>query len=710
MLAPNQLAPLANRLAESLCSEDGLAAFRLMVQLQNLSAAPSRRAETNAEDTARRCVRVGIWERQEKNGAAAFVRTSGKDAWPLWADVQEIPAKTAKQRVVLIGESVARGFYYDPDANSASVLQAMLRAAVAADDIEVIDLARTDLQLKPLLELAESAVALEPDALVIFGGNNWHPISGLGPADLREIARLIGGGQSWKEVKTYLERRLREQVRFLLAGLSRISKQHNLPVLILIPEFNLLDWRSDSDGPALLNDADLLAWLKTRQAAEQALADGRLTEAERLAQSLSELDGGTTPDGFNLLSAVKRQAGVKSGLRQILEQARDAGISLPRHQTPRCFSTIQEVLRQEAAAHGLTVVDLPQRFEQYLDGDLPGRRLFLDYCHLTLEGMRVAMAAAAAPLLAALSRTTPTWQSLVATEFAVSDKVMAEASFLAAVHNANWGNSAELVHFHLAAAIKQHPPVATLMRQYLDFHLRRAPSPLCNTFEQMARTANFSLISLLFRSPRTEKNINFGLVKALVEVLAPMQPDIREDVQELLIAEHATTGPRNLLQKLYCGTATEQKWDQDRYAYYRASRRRSEFMFVCHAPAETELRITSRSHLSGNGEEIEVWVNDTSLHRFNATTRWQNVVFKIPAQRLAKGINKLEIVWPETGWAYPERAAEIGKALEAGRVPEVGPIYGELHTLLITSLHAARPLPLGHSLPAAEAMAEAVMA
>jgi hypothetical protein len=706
MLPSDKLVPLANRLAESLSSENGLSTFRIMIQLQNLNSERDHPPTVNRNDGPAdgQPSRVGIWERRAGNGKNPFVRTDAVESLHLWADVAEIPPKGVKQRVVLIGESVARGFFYDPHVNPASLLQAMLVTAAGADDIEVIDLARIDLQLKPLLDLAASAVALEPDAFVIFGGNNWHPITRLTPHHLRELASIVRGGKPWSEVKTYLEQRLREQVQFLLAGLGKIRERHGIPIVVLIPEFNLLDWVSDCDGPPLMDDADLLLWLTLREKAERALSEGRAEDAARLAQAIVELDGGTTPVGYNIQLKAKYDSGEKTGLRPLLEQARDSVISLTKPGPPRCFGTIQQTLRQEAAQYDISLVDLPLRFEEYLEGDMPGRRLFQDYCHLTLEGMRVAMAAAAEALLPILSRQPRAWQSLADTEFPVEDKAMAEASFLAAVHNANWGNTSEMVRFHLKRAIERYPPVAMIMRHFLDFHIRSCPTSLCGAFEQMARHEGFLLVSRLFRSPRIWKNINLKLVNEIVRTLEPLQPDVPEYVQRLMIAEHAgATAQSNLLRRVYFGTASDQRGDQDRYGYYRLYGRDSKFVFVSDEPEDMQVRITSRTSEGGAGEDAVVRVNGVPVYSFEATTRWHSTLFHVQKDVLAKGINELEIIWPEKSWAGPDRVARIVKALESGRVPEVGPIHGEIHTLLVSSLGASRTPPTDISLLTAEA-------
>jgi hypothetical protein len=47
----------------------------------------------------------------------------------------------------LIGESVARGYLYDPQFTPAMALEAILQAQLGHNAVEVIDLARTDLLL-----------------------------------------------------------------------------------------------------------------------------------------------------------------------------------------------------------------------------------------------------------------------------------------------------------------------------------------------------------------------------------------------------------------------------------------------------------------------------------------------------------------------------------------------------------------------------------
>ena len=110
---------------------------------------------------------VGLWEPKIANGKVAFVRRMDAMAeWTYWADVARIEPKGEKLRVLLIGESVARGYLYDPVFNPALALQMILEAQFGEGQVEVIDLARTNLGFQ-VLELALSALQMEPDVAIV---------------------------------------------------------------------------------------------------------------------------------------------------------------------------------------------------------------------------------------------------------------------------------------------------------------------------------------------------------------------------------------------------------------------------------------------------------------------------------------------------------------------------------------------------------------
>src|SRR5690349_7501867 len=129
----------ANRIARSAVSRDATQLVRLL-HVSGLVGGPAVAPAENDGDN------VGIWAPKVVNGRVAFVRRAETMAdWTYWADVQRIEPKSDKVRVLLIGESVARGYLYDPVFNPAMALQQILESQFGADKVEVIDLARTNL-------------------------------------------------------------------------------------------------------------------------------------------------------------------------------------------------------------------------------------------------------------------------------------------------------------------------------------------------------------------------------------------------------------------------------------------------------------------------------------------------------------------------------------------------------------------------------------
>ena len=121
-------------------------------------------------------MQLGIWKRESGAKAAPFVRSPDRrDEWFYWADKERIEPKRCKWRVALLGESVARGYLYDPHFNAASALEGMLRSQLGAGKIDIVDLAKSNQTLQELKGLVGQCLALRPDVIVIFAGNNWRP-------------------------------------------------------------------------------------------------------------------------------------------------------------------------------------------------------------------------------------------------------------------------------------------------------------------------------------------------------------------------------------------------------------------------------------------------------------------------------------------------------------------------------------------------------
>src|SRR5205823_5064865 len=104
---------------------------------------------------------------------------------------------------------------YDPQFTPAMALERMLRSQSGKASMEVIDLARTN-QGFALRDLAISAAnLLQPDAVVIFAGNNWGPFAELSPLSRADVPFLPLSGTD----VPFLDSALRERG---VAGLRQL--------------------------------------------------------------------------------------------------------------------------------------------------------------------------------------------------------------------------------------------------------------------------------------------------------------------------------------------------------------------------------------------------------------------------------------------------------------------------------------------------------
>lgn len=690
---PESLKAFCDRIATAAVSAEGAELARLLRMAGLLGEPPARPPRETAPGSADR---VGIWERESRNGETYFVRRRDKvQEWNYWANLGRIEPKGSRRRVVWIGESAARGYLYDPLFTPAMALQAILEGRMG-EGVEVIDLARTDLGLE-VGELAKSALLLEPDAVVIFSGNNWHvsapPLSGLAVVDAVLREEGIAG------LKRSAEEQLAAQVRGMVREVSSVYRDRGIPLVWLVPEFNLGDWRDPfTNAPHLPGTANR-EWLACWQAARQAFDAGDLEQAGEQARRMVEIDQGVCVAGLYMLAECSLRSGKAGGeeaARRSLERARDAVIwDLSRNIAPRAYGVAQEALRSEAAAQGSIVVDLPQVFREHLGEAIPDRRMFLDYCHLTAAGIRVAMAAAAAPVLRALSEggAEIPWRDLVDERIAPSREVEAHAAFLAAVHNAHWWQSREVVRHYCSVAAQASPAIVEVMARFIEIQTRRTPMLMSQAAEEIAALASRQLQYYLLRY--NYQQLDRVLIDAITDALLEIGVDPRERLAELRREEHSLSGVRggevDLLDYYYSSAALqpqEAMWvlprevsvREKRSDFYRAYWIDSRFLFIGEAGRPVRLGLTCR--LPGPAPvrgDVVLALNDRPQARIEIGGAWETWDVVVPGEAVKEGLNEVSVRWPLP--EFPgERALETAFADPGdGSQPEMFPCFGEIH-------------------------------
>lgn len=697
---PEMLRHFANRLAQTAGSQDAAAVMRLLRQARlftSVRETPPAGFPTDVSTmTGPQQYCVGIWERKLESNEIYFARRKElAREWLSWANVGRIEPKRTKYRVTLIGESVARGFLYDPQFTPAMVLEKMLRMHLGENEVEVIDLARTNLSFE-VKDLAYSAPLLEPDLIVMFCGNNWEA----GPPDPTRLSLVdtILRREGIQGLKRFEEEQLSTRVSSLVRDISDFYMDKAIPMIWIVPEFNLGDWRDPVTNAPFLEDGKNEQWMDLRRCAELAMQQGDIVEAAEYASKMLELDRGTCVTSLYMLAECSRHSHDLKAATRYLELARDSVIwDASKNIAPRSYSITQEILRQQAEQHGNAVVDLPQLFREYLNGDIPDRRLFVDYCHLSSEGIQLAMSATASCILQIITGHNLEWQGLMSDHWRPSSQVEAEASFLAAIHNAHWWQPYELIKYHCSTAVKLSPHISRIMISYIDLQTRRAPMLMCKSAEEISETGSPLMQNYLLRF--NYQRLDSLLLDAVVDALKERGIDAGNQLQELRKEEHSVTrGPVDLLQFYYCSEGLQQQeimWvmpylndylDHKMHRYYKAFWRESNFVFVGEANKQVDLRLTCRLPNTGPASgSISLRVNGEQVGKAFIGHRWETWNFFVAGTIIRDGVNEVTITWPIPVFPGLKPLDSIATDLMERVYPELFCAFGEIHSLIASN-------------------------
>lgn len=717
---PDSLKSFADRMARVAVSNDATHMVRLL-QLSGLTGTglDHQTAQFKARDIRsaiyvtepgvppRHSKHMGVWERKtEGDGKTVWVRRlEMMDQWHFWAaHLGRIEAKGSKPRILFMGESVARGYLYDPDFTPAIALQMILDRQYGKGELEVIDLARTNLEYK-LRELASAALQLEPDIAICFAGNNWGvPMPSL--AGIADMDRALAT-EGMTGVKRISEAYIASVARQVLSDIASEYKNAGVPLVWIIPESNLGDWCDPpTNAPFLPGDLNK-EWLKLYAEAKSALSNGDPETAEKLAHKMIEIDQGVCNAPYHLVAQCRRLANDPAGEKKYRELARDSQ-SWDSSMTyiPKSYCLTQQIMREVMAEYGQQVVDLPALFDEYLNGEVPGRQVFVDYCHLTTEGMQVAMGAAASCVLRSLKGVDIPWYALVDDEIAPSPQVEAEASFLAAIHDAHRWQSYDVTRHYCERALKNSPHVAEMMLSYLDLQTQRsAPLRMSEAEEKIFHLGSPLIHRYLFRN--NNKRLDKTLLGAMVDVLEDAGYKCRERLEQLRREEHSVRhSETDLLHFYYYSTAEQPQelealnWPNYRLAtdvrYFRAFWPESRFMFVAEAGYPVKISLTCRLPKPAPREEkITIALNGEPQAELTITTDWSTWDVTLPGEVMRDGINEVAVRWPIPEFRSAEALSRVTARLCQQKFPEFFAVFGEIHTITASNGEPeTAPLPI----------------
>jgi hypothetical protein len=648
---------------------------------------------------------ISIWQPQGREGELRFVRPEPLPLGDHYAAERVLSAAkpAGVRRICFFGESAAAGYLYAPHLTPARLLAAQLRAIAGDERYEIVDLARTNETLASLTTTIESALQLQPDLLVIFAGNNWNllespELSAYYPsaAGRRRYAESLETGGVAALVELAARKRL-EKVGHALDRIATIAAA-SLPVVLVVPEVNLADWENVQPPTWLAGDG-AAQWHRHYRAGKQALAANQPAATREAAQAMLALDEGTTPTPFRLVARLYASQGNQERARLAAEAEVDAVsyASLCFLAAPQATSLDKEVQRRAAAHYGFELVDLPAIFAAYTGDLLPGRRLFLDYCHLTAEAMQVAMAAVAAVVLRRLGDDRGEWSALAGRlpPPAVADEVEATARFGAAIHTAHRllpvAGKQELLAYWCRAALDASPGVAAAMLDLVT--MRAAPAPAVLT---AAQGLNFtSPYRLLHQHGLAYDYLDADLIKAVTETLVERGHATRREIQERLLAYRALgRRPIDLLCPPYYlwepltrfYAELMERADIAGRATLRSPWPETSFALLADGAQAVSLLLTARLP-AGPGPPanrpgtVRLHLNGQPGPSFELATTWQQHTVRLPRAMLRAGLNRMTFAWPELPAAGDRPLAGAVARLAQGLEADLHPVFGELAAL-----------------------------
>jgi hypothetical protein len=598
-----------------------------------------------------------------------------------WSSVAEVPGKGNARRVVLVGESVARGVLIDPVFNPALALEHYLNPSGGPPAFQCVDLARGAMGLPGLRWVTTAVRRLDADVLVVFAGNNWSREENIGlPPALGDVLRHRG----YQGVRdAVLKEAVLPQARAFLAELLRLRAGSEIRLVVVIPEFNLTGWSplggNAPDVPMLPEEA-LRSWYELRRDALAASGRGDWAQVRQAATDMERLDQGLSPVPSYLLGGALAAVGDFEGAREAYERSRDSICGLFLNHGGRTPRVIQDMLRDFCRSNDIDCVDVPR----LLAGDgagLPDPAHFYDDCHMSDTGIAITMAEVAA----VISGSRTDWRDHHAT--LVSDWQAAVSLVLAATVNSYLGQPAAVIRGYLKRALDTCPQIAGFMAS-LERVASRPGGPLWSApdFADIAKEANAARRFIPAAGYSPDRSRTWDLRENIAELTGAAP------VAEPAARRAAVTGPRELLDitATSLGPAIVANLTP-RVSYLQANTTVTQIMLHLDAADGGLLRLTHRRR-EGNAEPAVVRFNGHLVGQFTGARTWAVSAFAVPPAVTRRGMNLMEITWPGPAVSWRTRLEEDVAALARGECPYVLPLFGELYSATFGPDH-----PAGHA-------------
>lgn len=287
-------------------------------------------------------------------------------------------------RVFVLGESAAAGFPYPRNVMFSRYLRDVLRDALPADSVEVVNLGIAATNTFAMLDIAGEVADQNPDAVLIYAGHNEY-YGVLGAAS--RVATPGGAG-----VRVYL-RLLRLRIvlamRNAVAGLrrrgtARTQAGEEASLMEVLARDRQIPLRSavyDQGARQFENNLEGVVRVFRKRGVPVFLGSvaSNLRDQRPFASAAN-----SARDGADSVFAAAQLAlfkGDTTAARLLYSRARD--LDVVRFRAPGEFN---DIIRRVGARSGATYVPVAETFAAASPAGIPGANLFLEHVHPTRRG------------------------------------------------------------------------------------------------------------------------------------------------------------------------------------------------------------------------------------------------------------------------------------------------------------------------------------
>jgi tetratricopeptide (TPR) repeat protein len=355
-------------------------------------------------------------------------------------------------RVFCLGGSTMYGHPYDDRASPAGWLREILPRADGSRQWELINAAGISYASYRVAALMEELCQYEPDLFIIYSGHNefleersYSHLAGT-PGPVLEFSALLSRTRTYSVLYRWMGRpapgrrgrdllpgevdalldhsvgpssyhrddRLRRQIlehfEFNLGRMIDLARSHGAEVLLVVPASNLKDCSPfKSQHRQTLAPAERQQWSAAFREGMQLKGEGRLAEAAAALRQAADIDARHAESHYRL-GQVLFALGQFEQARAAFVRARDEDIC-----PLRAVSEIPEIIRGTARRRSAWLVDyeslVAEACRDKYAHQSPGRELFVDHVHPTLDGFQMLSVALAEELSRhGVARFSPGWR------------------------------------------------------------------------------------------------------------------------------------------------------------------------------------------------------------------------------------------------------------------------------------------------------------